>query len=520
MTSRHPALANAARATPLAPVRRRSPGAVLACLLALALLPWTWASPLAGGGFGGPIAMRGKALVTASDGQRFMVRGVALASNVPDTDLLADRSYEDLAHRILPRLLGLHVNAVRVYRVDPSQGHGRAMDLLKSNGIYVEVAMASEGINVNRVAPVYSLALRSRVLAVVDAFSGYENVLGFSAGNEVVFPAVIYDYVARTETPRQCASPPECVARTVGLEAQAAAVVKALIRDAKARLHSRGRAIPVGVALADTPQSSLYPAGLVGTDTVARYYACGPRAERADYLGFNSYRYVPGGGMDAYDGLAREVADLPVPVYLTESGAIGDSNRPQERDWKIVGAGYRRPLLIDNLSGEIAYALQNEPNNFGLYYEDADLTETAWGGARALAQAFAEASGIRVRMPRVNPRSVACPTRFNPPLPPAPAPIDIAIANHASAPLQAIQDGSVLATLPARTEGAPSLARVQIDPARGLTILDHLHGYNLVCSVAPGALQDGWTVSDDVPWGSACGLAHRHPRGGALGSPD
>jgi len=142
--------------------------------------------------------------------------------------------------------------------------------------------------------------------------------------------------VRKTEnkTEQECAADSYCVTRAVNPEEMDAAVQKSLIRDAKQYLKSKGRAIPVGMAMQDGPTESIPPseAGLVGTEVVAQYYACGANDERADYIGINSYRYVPGGPMDAYDGLARAVKTFPVPAFLAESGALGTN----ARDWLIV----------------------------------------------------------------------------------------------------------------------------------------------------------------------------------------
>ena len=59
---------------------------------------------------------------------------------------------------------------------------------------------------------------------------------------------------------------------------------------------------------------------------VAQYYAAGSADERVDYIDINTYRYVNTssghGPLNAYDGLATEVVNLPVPVFLTESGGL------------------------------------------------------------------------------------------------------------------------------------------------------------------------------------------------------
>ena len=296
------------------------------------------------------------------------------------------------------------------------------MNLLKQNGIYVEVSITSDTDNVNRVDPQYTTTLKKRIRQVIDDFAKYGNVLSFSVGNEVLDPIGTFSYVTNNESPKQCHNKAQCIDRTVMLEKRAASIEKSMMRDAKAYLKTKPRTIPVGIALRDVPTSTI-PAdlnGLVGTDTASQYYACGDNtAERADYIGANVYRYQQNGDMSALDGFAQEVADLPVPVYLDEEGTVIDSNHPHNRDWKIVRAYYEREILINNLSGETAYEFFNESNNFGLYYDDgASLPATDWGGAQALAAEFASVENQTLRLPTNNPATVACPANFNPALQP------------------------------------------------------------------------------------------------------
>lgn len=476
--------------------------ASVANLLAILVCTGTAECQAGPSAFAGPVVVQGKALVTSQDHQRFIVRGVALASNNNEKDLLSDANFSYLRTYLLPRLQELNVNTVRVYQVDPTAGHDQAMALLKANGIYVEVGMATSQVNINRVDPAYSSALRARIRAVIDAFSKYPNVLAFSVGNEVVFPGNIYTYVTQNESPRQCSSTNECVARAVNLEKLDAAVLKSLIRDAKAILKRKARAVPVGMAMADSPQAVMNPPGLVGTDIVAQYYACGDEDERADYIGINTYRYLPGGPMSAYDGLAQEVSALPIPVYLSESGAVGNSNDPQTRDWKIVGQDYTRQALIDTLSGQVAYEFFNETNNFGLYVEDVAMPETAWGGAGALGAEFLQGSTMTVPMPSANPGTIACPVNFNPPLLPPDAAISVRVKNYAPATLSVVQNGSTLTEVLPAVQGSPSVIEVQIDKTQDLWILDQANSWNAVCKVNGGVLSDGWLVLDNVVWGA------------------
>jgi hypothetical protein len=459
-----------------------------------------------GAEFRGPIEVQGKAFVTKYDQARFMVRGVALASNNQNKDLLADSEHDYFKSKIFPRLMDLNVNVVRVYSVDLGRGHDQTMTLLKENGIYVQVGMANSKNNVNRVDPIYSVGLRQRFFDVIDKFSKYENVLGYSVGNEIIFPGNMFKYFSEIENPRQCSNTVECIERTVNTENTDAAVVKALIRDTKAYLATKGLNTPVGVAMQDTPQVSAEPKQLIGTDVVAQYYACGSESERADYIGMNSYRYVPDGPMSSYDGYARMASNFPIPVFLTESGPTVNSNNPQLRDWKIVGQNYSRNVLIENLSGQVAYEFFNETNNFGLYVEDEGMLPTSFGGADALGNEFATASMINVPMPSASPSSVDCPSNFNPAIPQPGDTIGIRIKNYANEILKATQNKKVIATLDDANNGTPSVTDVSIDQTVPLYILQN-GTWNMVCDVPGGELQDGWIVKNNVEWGGRCKIS-------------
>lgn len=456
--------------------------------------------------FQGPIEVQGKAFVTKNNQARFMVRAVALASNNHNKDLLADSQHDYFKSKILPRLIDLNANAIRVYNVDLSQEHDKTMDLLKEYGIYVQIGMATSEQSVNRVDPSYSNGLRQRLVDVIDKFYKFENILGYSVGNEIVFPGNIDNYVTNIENPKQCSNEVECIERTINIEKHDAAVVKALIRDSKAYLKDKGLDTPVGVAMQDTPQASADPKELIGTDVVAQYYACGSESERADYIGMNSYRYVPGGPMSAYDGFAKMAETFPIPVFLTESGAVVDSNNPQTRDWKIVGQNYTRSILIENLSGQVAYEFFNEPNNFGLYVEDEGMFPTSFGGAQALGNEFANASLISVPMPSTSPDSVDCPSNFNPDVPEPGETIDITIKNYASEKLKVTQDETIIATLDDANNGTPSATDASIDKSLPLYILQD-KTWNLVCDVPANSLEDGWIVKNDVSWGESCQIS-------------
>ena len=103
------------------------------------------------------ITTNGKAFVDQKS-NRFMVRGVALSPK-SNADLLADDYSEYMQQYVLPELIKLNVNVVRVYQIDTSKGHGKVMGMLEEHGIYAMVGMATSEVSVNRIQPAYSPAL-------------------------------------------------------------------------------------------------------------------------------------------------------------------------------------------------------------------------------------------------------------------------------------------------------------------------------------------------------------------------
>jgi hypothetical protein len=284
--------------------------------------------------------------------------------------------------------------------------------------------------------------------------------------------------------------------------------------------------VPVGMAMQDGPSSTVSSWGGIGTDVVAQYYAGGDATQRADFVGINTYRYVntdEPGPMNAYDGLANEVAALPVPVFLTESGGLfkdtsGKAKYP--RDWKIVGQVYQEPLLYQNLSGQVAFQFFNKKEDMGLYTESplatpnpftasGSLATTTYGGANALATAFLNASSVTVPLASSVPDPSQCPSSCDPALLPCPgATISITVENYASKDLKAVQGGAVIADLPAGSQSTPSKTQVMVSGAANLLIQDP-DGWLSVCQVVASKLSAGRVVRNNVAWGAgvACELS-------------
>jgi hypothetical protein len=459
------------------------------------------------------ISIIGKAFVDES-GNRFIVRGVALSPN-RDVDLLSDDYSDYMKNYVIPQLVYLNVNMIRVYQIDESKIHKTVMDLLAQNNIYVMVGMVTPAVSVNRMKPQYTLALYNRTTTIASEFCNYNNTFAFSVGNEVVFPGEIYENT----------SPPEDAAKANSIIQNDAAVMKSLIRDVKIYMSACSlRMVPVGMAMQDGPSSTLTWGG-IGTDIVAEFYAGGDPTERADFIGINTYRYVnskTSGPMNSYDGLANEVANIPVPVFLTETG--GFESPPYERDWAIVAQLYTEQLLSQNLSGQVAFQFFEKGAGFGLYTEmpaasanptasGIPLVQTKLGGAINLSRQYFESSQLHLPpMPTPVPDPSTCPSACNPALIPCPVPnINIIIKNYSPSVLKALQSGSVLADLPAGTPSNPTSTKVMVSGAVNLLIQqeESPQQWISVCQVAANKLIDGLVVQTNVPWGDgvACNIS-------------
>ena len=230
----------------------------------------------------------------------------------------------------------------------------------------------------------------------------------FSVGNEVEFPGTQANYI---RTNNKGLPNEKIIEATRNLEYAVAKAMKSFARDIKHHISSKSyRSIPVGCAMQDAPQITwgninkvrkLNPqpwvCGIIGTDTIAQYYASEPDA--MDYIGINSYRYVTGHPWKtAYSGLATEASLLPLPVFLTETGAITGENR----DWKGVKSNYEVAAIGEQISGEIAFQLLDEgadsgthDSSYGIYKVESGntLSSTAMGGHANLATEFFGSGG-------------------------------------------------------------------------------------------------------------------------------
>ena len=152
-----------------------------------------------------PLVIKGKRFYDAATEQYVPIKGIAYYPR-PNTgplsisysvDFFTDE-YRTRWEQDIQNLQELGVNAIRLYAVDPSQNHDAFMCALQQAGIYVALGLLAdcEGcaigawVGVDAAPPLcYPASVKARGQYVITTFSQYDNVLGFSAGNEVTIYA-------------------------------------------------------------------------------------------------------------------------------------------------------------------------------------------------------------------------------------------------------------------------------------------------------------------------------------------
>ncbi|TFK57653.1 glycoside hydrolase family 72 protein [Heliocybe sulcata] len=291
---------------------------------------------------------RGGRYLYSDDGSRFYIRGVAYQ---PQGDVVssADNSFEEPStftdpladssscSRDLPYLQQLGVNTVRVYSVNSSLNHDSCMQALSGANIYViiDLSLPLNG-SLDRNAPAWTTSLLDQYITTIDAFSGYDNVLAYNVGNEVVIAA-----------------------NTTGT----AAFIKAAARDVKAYLQSKSSNTLVGYAAIDgTPN---------WRDPLANYLSCDPSSDNSgstalDLYGLNNYEWCGDSTYQAsYAGTNGDYAGYNIPAYFSEFGCVTSG---QTRTFQEVSAIFSSPMT-DVWSGGLAFSYfpaSSSAGQFGL----------------------------------------------------------------------------------------------------------------------------------------------------------
>ncbi|PVU95600.1 hypothetical protein BB559_002685 [Furculomyces boomerangus] len=291
------------------------------------------------------IIVKGSKFFNSKTGSEFFVKGIAYQPEKGDPD---PGNQDPLADpvgcsRDAPRMKELGVNVIRVYQTDSKKNHDKCVKAFADNGIYLMLDIATSSNAIVRNHPYWDTDLFTAFRNKIDAFSGYDNVLGFIAGNEVA------NDVATTPS---------------------AAFVKAAIRDIKGYLKANKLQFPVGYASNDEPSIR---------DQLKDYFVCGSDQEAmADFYGINLYTWCSNDmtfETSGYQKVVQEYTGYNIPVLLSEYGCI--AQRPRS-------FGDTKALFSDDMtsvfSGGFMYMYTQEPNDYGIVdvsYGNSDLTKLA-----------------------------------------------------------------------------------------------------------------------------------------------
>ncbi|KAK9480805.1 Glucanosyltransferase-domain-containing protein [Lipomyces japonicus] len=295
-----------------------------------------------------PLTVKNNYFVNSS-GDPFVLVGVDYQpggssgySNSASSDVLSD---EDVCLRDAFVLQQLGVNTIRVYTISPWINHDACMSIFNAVGIYVILdvnsPLAGESIYRDDPADSYNEGYLNRIFGVVDAFKGYQNTLGFFAGNEVI-----------NDETSASVSPP---------------YIRAVQRDLKQyiALHAN-RTIPVGYSAADDTELRL--AGF-------EYLQCGGTdvldESRSDFYGLNSYQWCSGVNnfqTSGYGILETSFAKSAIPLFFSEYGC----NTKRPRTFDEVTQGVYTESFLQVFGGGLVYEYSEEDNNYGLVTVKSD----------------------------------------------------------------------------------------------------------------------------------------------------
>ncbi|KAK4515420.1 uncharacterized protein ATC70_010365 [Mucor velutinosus] len=306
-----------------------------------------------------PIVIKGSKFFDSVTKEQFFIKGVAyqprgqVSDNTPDplTDATA-------CARDAPLMAELGTNVLRVYEVDPRKDHDACMKIFADAGIYLLLDIATPHFSINRKSPEYGVHLYDAYKGTVDAFSKYDNLVGFIAGNEVTND--------KTNT-------------------QASAYVKAALRDIKHYIkNSKQRNIPVGYASNDDEYIR---------DDIKDYFNCGDVESQADFFGVNLYEWcgVSTFEKSGFKDRTKEFENYSKPVFLSEYGC----NLVTPRGFTEVAAIYG-PEMTDVWSGGVVYEWTQENNRYG-------LVKIATSGE---AEVLPDYTNLKEQMDKVKPKGV------------------------------------------------------------------------------------------------------------------
>lgn len=283
-----------------------------------------------------PIVMKGQHFFY-ENGTQFYIKGIAYQRDPTDsTEYIDPLSDATRCARDVPILQAAGTNVIRTYALDPTADHDDCMSLLADAGIYVISDLSSPDVAINRADPLWDTELYERYTSVIDAMSGYDNVIGFFGGNEVTNDAN----------------------NTV-----ASAFVKAAVRDMKAYINSTSdRWMGVGYAANDDATIR---------DNMAHYFNCGDQDNAIDFWGYNIYEWCGESSFttSGYSEVVEFFSNFSVPVFFSEYGCNNDG--AAERIFEETTELYTDDMT-PVIAGGIVYMYFQEANDYGEFFEPLD----------------------------------------------------------------------------------------------------------------------------------------------------
>ncbi|KAL8008918.1 putative glucanosyltransferase, glycoside hydrolase superfamily [Plasmopara halstedii] len=307
-------------------------------------------------GYTNPVTIVGYRMFDNKTGTSFAVKGIDYyprpnsgSLNLNNLDLFTD-AYYDVWKDDIEYLAATGANTARLYAVDPSKSHDKFMCALRSKGMYALIDLAASCTNCSVTGDpypnCYSTTLRERGREIILAFSKYDNVLAFSAGNEV-----------NNEVPNDASINAPC---------------------------QKNLYIPVGLVVSD------HDVVKNNRQVNAKYYNCRTstdKYENAEWYGINAYQYCNHDEktLEAASGFHQLQIDflsfgMTIPVMLTEFGCLNESfqnlviTKHSVRGYKNYGLGYYKPVNCDHKGVKCEYVPLPNYQNLTTQYQKVRLT--------------------------------------------------------------------------------------------------------------------------------------------------
>ncbi|KAK9466026.1 Glucanosyltransferase-domain-containing protein [Lipomyces arxii] len=322
--------------------------------------------------------VRGRYFVDSVTGEPFFLKGVdyqpgGSAGFRDGADPLSD---PDACARDVYLLQNLGVNTIRIYSIDPELDHDQCMTMLASAGIYlvldVNTPLENQHIYNNEPWTTYTEPYLTHVFSVIEAFAGYNNTLGFFAGNEIVNNVTSAEYSPH--------------------------YIKAVVRDMKDYMSNNiKRQIPVGYSAADDLHYRI---------SLADYLESGPAEEAVDFYGVNSYQWCGRQTFQSsgYDTLVEAYSNFSMPIFLSEFGC----NQVLPRTFQEVGTIFSDDFSVV-FSGGLVYEYSQETSDYGLVTIGDDGSASMLPDYTVLSSMYASAtvSGLATSSATPRPTSYA-----------------------------------------------------------------------------------------------------------------